>query len=341
MLYPTAVVDEAAWLAEYIRRIKAGESVDGLYDIYVPKYEASYSITLDLTGLSAGRTDITIYTRKLSEEYADGEYDRALSEQIDIYEQLPTPSIEFTEYEGRTVHDWMNNWFGTYAYEAKDQSGNPVTVSGEGGSSFQLPAPGTQVRVKLAADGYWLESEWSEWYTFEGIKVTAPALGGYSSVNCTISWSLDDTANVSHFVYTLNGGSEVSVALDAIRPIYLSQGDVLRVKCVPTADAISNGYTDSAWGEYVCTDARTSLATPANIKIDTESACLVWDAVEGANYYVIETTFDGEVTETRFGKTSYAGIKPGAVYRVRAIPKDFETQRSSDWSGSVTCTLEQ
>ncbi len=83
---PTPDVDEAAWLAEYIRRIKAGESVDGLYDTYVPKYEDSYSITLDLTGFSAGNKDITIYTRKMSEVYEDGEYDREFHVQIDIYE---------------------------------------------------------------------------------------------------------------------------------------------------------------------------------------------------------------------------------------------------------------
>ena len=339
---PTFDVDEDAWLAEYIRRIKAGESVDGLYDLYVPKYEDSYSVTLDLSNVGAGLNDIKICTRKMSEVYEEDEWDRELSEQIGVYKQLPTPRIEFAEYEGQyegqVVHDWLNNWFGGYSYEAKDQNGNPVTISTNGGSSFNLPAPGTQVRVKLTAEGYWLESEWSEWYTFKGIKVTAPTLGEYSTTNCTISWSLDHTENISHYVYTINNGTPVRVELNGTLSVFLNNGDVFRVKCVPTTDAIANGYVDSAWAEYTCTDSRTALVVPSNVKI--ENGTLSWDAVDGANYYIIEVTFDSEVSEVRSGKTSYTGMKSGATYRVRAMPKDAETQRSSDWSESVTYTNE-
>ena len=335
---PTPDVDEAAWLAEYIRRIKAGESVDGLYDMYVPKYEDSYSITLDLTGFSAGSKDITIYTRKMSEVYEDGEYDREFYVQIGIYEKLPTPSIEFTEYEGQVVHDWINNWFGGYFYEAKDQNGNPVTISTEGGSTFTLPAVGTQVRVKLTADGCWLESEWSEWYTFEGIKVTAPTLSEYLTTRCTISWSLDNTENISHYVYTINGGEEVTVALDGTLSVFINNGDVFRVKCVPTTDAIANGYADSAWMTYVCDDSRTVLATPSNVRYDDEYARLAWDAVDGANFYVIEQTYNGVTEEIIQRNAYYGGIISGATYRVRALPADQENYRSSNFSESFTVT---
>ena len=335
---PTPDVDEAAWLAEYIRRIKAGESVDGLYDMYVPKYEESYSITLDLTGFSAGRKDITIYTRKMSESYEDGEYDREFFVQIGIYAQLPTPSIEFTEYEGRIVHDWHNNWFGEYACEAKDQNGNPMTLSTDGGSSFHLPAPGTQIRVKLLADGYWLESEWSEWYTFEGIKVIAPELGEYVTTRCTISWSLGNSENISHFVYTINGGTPVRIELDGNRSVFLNNGDVFRVKCVPTTDAIANGYVDSAWVTYTCVDSRTALAIPTNVRYDDDAKCLIWDAVDGVSRYVVEEIYNGVKREYEWGKTTYSGVKPGATYRVRALPKNSETQRSSDFSEGVTVT---
>jgi len=75
---PTFDIDETAWLAEYIRRIKAGESVDGLYDIYVPKYEISYSVTLDLSKIGAGSKEIKICTRKMSEVYEDDECDREI-----------------------------------------------------------------------------------------------------------------------------------------------------------------------------------------------------------------------------------------------------------------------
>ena len=337
---PTSDVDEATWVTEYIRRIKAGESVDGLYDTYVPKYEDSYSITLDLTGFSAGSKNITIYTRKMSEVYEDGEYDREIYVQIDIYEQLPTPSIEFTEYEGRVVRDLLNNWYGEYSYEAKDQNGNPVTILTEGGSTFTLPAVGTQMRVKLTADGCWLESEWSEWYTFEGIKVTAPTLGEYSTTNCTISWSLDNIENISHYVYTINGGEEVTVALDGTLSVFLNNGDVFRVKCVPTTNAIANGYVDSAWVTYVCTDSRTALSTPANVRFDVDTGYIIWDAVDGANYYILEITYEGWTDTIIYRKTSYWGGKPGAIYRVRAAAEDTENYRLSDWSESVIDTSE-
>ena len=333
---PTFNVDEAAWFAEYVRRIKAGESVDGLYDIYVPKYEDSYSITLDLSGLGAGSKNITIYTRKMSEVYEDGEYDREIYVQIGIYTQLPTPSIEFTEYEGRVVHDWLSSWFGEYSYEAKDQNGNPVTILSEGGSSFNLPAPGTQVRVKLMANGYWLESEWSEWYTFGGLKVAAPTLGEYSTAGCTISWSLDNAENVSHFIYTINDGTPVRVELNGTRSVFLNDGDVFRVKCVPNGDAMTNGYVDSAWMTYVCTDARQKLGTPTNIRFEYGS--IVWDVVEGAAGYIVEQDYNGRVQSFEIDYNSWSA-KIGATYKVRAVPNDAENYKLSDWSEPYLFTV--
>ena len=334
-------IDEAAWFNEYIQRIKTGQSLDGLMEKYVPDYESSYTVSVDATKLTAGNRNFEVYIRLVATDYEDDEYHACRTEYVEIYAPLPTPSIEFNEYEGHVVHDWIDNWGGGYSYEAEDKNGNPVTISNEGGSSFNLPMAGTKVRVKLMADGYWLESEWSEWYTFEGISVTAPTFGEYSTVNCTISWSVSSSDNISHYVYTLNGGEEITVALDSTPSVYLNNGDVLRVKCVPTADALTNGYKDSEWVEYICNDNRTALVTPTNVKID-DSGCLVWDAVDGANYYVIEITYEGETYETRFGKTSYSGASemPGATYRVRAMPKDAETQRSSAWSESVTYTGE-
>ena len=98
---------------------------------------------------------------------------------------------------------------------------------------------------------------------------------------------------------------------------------------------LANGYKDSEWVVYTCTDSRTALGVPTNVRI--ENGALLWDGVEGASNYIIEETFDGEVTEVRFGKTSYPGVKQGATYRVRAMPKTgSETYRSSDYSESVT-----
>ena len=188
------------------------------------------------------------------------------------------------------------------------------------------------------ASGYWLESEWSEWYTFEGVKVTAPTLGEYLTARSTISWSLDNLENISHYVYTINDGTPVRIELNGTLSVFLNNGDVFRVKCVPTTDAIANGYADSVWITYVCNDSRTVLATPTNVRYDDEYARLAWDAVDGANYYIIEQTYNGVTKEIVQRNAYYGGIISGATYRVRALPKDQENDRSSDWSESFTVT---
>ena len=128
------------------------------------------------------------------------------------------------------------------------------------------------------------------------------------------------------------------VELDGNFSVVLNNGDVLRVMCVASEEGIANGYLDSEWVEYTCTDNRTALSTPTNVKIDPDSSCLVWDAVDGASYYIIEEIYNGVTSEYEWGKTTYSGVISGATYKVRAMPKDSETQRSSDWSDSVTVT---
>ena len=262
--------------------------------------------------------------------------------------QIEKPTIEYKElygeYYGVVTPESLDGWNNDhYEYEAIDENGNPVdiTIASEAGyARFYVPSAGTKVRVRIPASGYWLESEWSEWVTFDGIKVAAPTLGEYSTTNCTISWSLDNIENISHYVYTINGGEEVTVALDGTLSVFLNNGDVFRVKCVPTTNAIANGYVDSAWVTYVCTDSRTALSTPANVRFDVDTGYIIWDAVDGANYYILEITYEGWTDTITYRKTSYWGGKPGAIYRVRAAAEDTENYRLSDWSESVIDTSE-
>lgn len=200
---------------------------------------------------------------------------------------------------------------------------------------------GQILKVRAVGDGStYSTSDWSNSVTYTA-STLAPQPTKLGTPTVTISstglanWSA--VANASSCVYKINGGEEVTVALDGTLSVYLNNGDVFRVKCVPTTYAIANGYIDSAWVEYTCTDSRTALSTPTNVRID-DSGCLVWDAVDGANYYIIKITYEGDTYETRYGKTSYSGASemPGAIYRVKAMPKDTETQRASNWSESVT-----
>ena len=342
-------IDETAWFNEYIQLIKAGQSVDGLMEKYVSDYESSYTIPVDATKLEAGNRNFAVSIRLIGTDYEDGECQATrLAYDIAVYTQIEKPTIEYKElygeYYGVVTPESINNWYNDhYEYEAIDKNGKPVdiTIASEAGyARFYVPSAGTKVRVKIPASGYWLESEWSEWVTFEGIKISAPTLGEYNTSTCKISCTLDNTENISHYVYTLNGGTPVRVELNGTLSVYLNNGDVLRVMCVASEEGIANGYLDSDWVTYTCVDNRTALATPTNVRIDADSGCLVWDAVVGANYYFVEETFEGETSETRFGKTSYSGIKPGATYRVRAIPKDAEAQRSSDFSESAVYTAE-
>ena len=341
-------IDEAAWFNEYIQRIKAGQSLDGLMEKYVSDYESSYTISVDASKLKAGTYNFGVSIRLIGTDYEDGEYQATRwSDSVAVYAQIEKPTIEYKElygeYYGVVTPESLDGWNNDhYEYEAIDENGNPVdiTIASEAGyARFYVPSAGTKVRVKIPASGYWLESEWSEWYTFEGTKVAAPTLGEYSTENCTISWSLDNTENISHYVYTINGGEAITIALDGTLSVYLNNGDEFRVKCVPTTDAIANGYVDSAWVTYTCVDSRTTLATPTNVRIDADSGNLIWDAVDGASEYILEWTDGGYTELITWGKTSL-WVESGS-YRIRAVPDDTENYRSSDWSESVTVTSEK
>lgn len=337
-------IDETAWFNEYIQLIKAGQSVDGLMEKYVSDYESSYTIPVDATKLEAGNRNFAVSIRLIGTDYEDGECQaKRLAYDIAVYAQIEKPTIEYKElygeYYGVVTPESLDGWNNDhYEYEAIDENGNPVdiTIASEAGyARFYVPSAGTKVRVKIPASGYWLESEWSEWVTFDGIKVSAPTFGEYDKDTCEISWSAD-TANVSHYLYTINGGTLVKVELDGDLSVALDNGDVLRVMCVASEEGLANGYLDSEWVEYICTDARHKLNTPANIRF--EDGSLVWDAVTGASMYIVEQNYSGM---TRAYETYYErwSAKIGATYRVRVIPADAENYKISNWSDTYVFTV--
>ena len=337
-------IDETAWFNEYIQLIKADQSVDGLMEKYVSDYESSYTIPVDATKLEAGNRNFAVSIRLIGTDYEDGDCQATRwADGVAVYAQIEKPTIEYKELYGEyygvvtpeSLDGWNNNH---YEYEAIDENGNPVdiTIASEAGyARFYVPSAGTKVRVKIPASGYWLESEWSEWVTFDGIKVATPTLGEYSNDTCSIGWSLENGAYVSHYVYTLNGGDEVEIALNGTLSIALENGDVLRIKCVASAEGLENGYLDSEWVEYTCTDARQKLGTPVNIRV--EDGYIVWDEVAGASKYIVEENYKSIQTI----EIEYIGwhATVGATYRVRAISDDVENYRSSDWSESYLFTV--
>ena len=139
---------------------------------------------------------------------------------------------------------------------------------------------------------------------------------------------------VSHFVYTINGGTPITAGLEDGTTVFLKNGDVLRVKCVPNAEGIAKCFTDGEWAEYTCADNRTVLSTPTNLRIADK--VLWWDAVDGAMYYVVEITYEGETTERIVRSNDIAPPMLGRTYRIRALAEDQENYRSSDWSEYVT-----
>ena len=329
-------VDEAGWMAEYLRRLRAGESVDGLAELYVSKYEDSYTVSLDLSVLDAHEHIIYICTRMLAGEYdEEHEYDHEVRATISVYKKASAPTISFYG-EGGVVRAEGVPDDCEYAFEAEDKDGNPVEIEligwAENGRQFALPAIGTKVRAKVLSTGNLLDSDFSDWYTFDGIPVAAPALGEYNRELCTVGWSVEDHTYIEKVVYTLGGGTEISVALDEHCSVVLDNNDVLRVKCVASTEGIANGYRDSEWVSYTCTDTRTALAVP-NLRL--EDSQIVWDEVAGATFYLVEQTYNGRTTTRPIYKTSTSAPN-GATIRIRAIPEAGDQSKPSAWSAPIT-----
>ena len=341
-------IDETAWFNEYIQLIKAGQSVDGLMEKYVSDYESSYTIPVDATKLEAGNRNFAVSIRLIGTDYEDGECQATRwAYSVAVYTQIEKPTIEYKElygaYYGVVTPESLDGWNNDhYEYEAIDKNGNPVdiTIASEAGyARFYVPSAGTKVRVRIPASGYWLASEWSDWVTFDGIKVAAPVFGEYDTTTCKISWTAG-AENVSHYLYTINGGTPVRVELNGNRSLVLNNGDVLRVMCVASEQGVTNGYLDSEWSTYTCADNRTALATPSDVKI--ENGMLSWSAVDGATHYIVECVMaDGRTIERQIAKLTMGASSNYVSFRVRAMTEDLVNYKPSNFSESIVNTSEK
>ncbi len=326
---PTFAVDEDAWLAEYFSLLRSGESTAGLYDKYVPKHDEMYTFELDLTKISAGTKELRVEITRFKNEFSETS-PSTYKLTVDVKKKLPTPSVEFGDVYTVIPTTKIDDWVGEILVEALTPDGKTVAPTSIDSMYFRfenLPL-GSKVRAKLSSYGSWEESDWSDWFTYDKMKVAAPSLTGYSLKDGAISWTfLGADLDFDHYVYTVNGGDPVHIYKGAKLLVQLSEGDVFRIKCVPTANLENQGYADSDWVEYVCTDERERLDTPA---VSINGNILSWEAVEGATRYVV-TINDKEYTVY---STSVA-LTSGDYYFVSAYDDTYAKAASAPTEEAV------
>ncbi len=329
-----------AWLAAYIAAVKAGEDTTGLIYQYIGEYDESYQTSVDLSALSAhGHWDIHIYTRLYLGEYTEDDlYDNVTTETYLKKTQIQAPTVKI-EGQYAVVQFPDNNYYTVY-YNVKNAEGQLIVDNQAGDSSYYLETVGYQIQVRLESyeDGL-TPSEWSEWVTFDGIKLTV-SFEDYNMESCSVSWY--SSIAVAGWVYTLNGGSEISL-LPENNSLVLSNGDVIRVKAIAVADT---DYRDSDWAEFTCTDTRVVLATPSNVRLTNTDGTnyLEWtmSSTDGVETYIIyvdgEEYIRGGAYDAEMGVwfMSLYKLTAGATYQVQAITSDTENYRNSVLSDGAT-----
>ena len=286
------------------------------------------------------------------DKYQVGEYMIGVTYRYDSYEEdyyktryagnylyitgnLPVPTFEVDNYGylGDFRAETINFWEYHFEVEIKNASGQ-VIYSGsrenltEGNNQL---SKGYSIKARTVFnDGatsnlYTGSSEWTEWQTFNGPKLEAPYID-YNYGECGARWYAEIGGSVGYYVYTINGGEEIKVATYGEQLIPLSDNDVLRIKAVPSDEGISNGYNDSDWTEFICDDNRQQLSAPTNVRIEGNE--LYWDAVDGADGYIIEITKGTERRIAEAGSTVFYEIKPGETYKVRAKSNNSELKSS-------------
>ena len=275
------------------------------------------------------------------DDFDEGYYKQCYSNYFYIRGALPAPTINVNEgrylEEPRVEADFWNY---RIEIELKDAEGNMIFSGSwydyDASTNMQI---GYRIRARaIVLDNsytYYTDSPWSDEYVFEGIKLEAPWVE-YNRDTCSAVWYCED----SFFIYTLNGGEQYTVgpenAFEGQLSVLLNNGDVIRIKRIASDDQRAEGYADSDWTEYTCTDTRQKLLVPTNLRV--EEKMLIWDAVEGAEYYLVEIS-GGKVSHTAHAYENMHYTEPGCIYRIRAISNDTENYKPGDWSESFTYSI--
>ena len=343
-LEDTGKMPEVNW-AESYRRIMMFED---FYYFYPFGYVEDFEIDIEDGKYPTGEYIIGIKYRY--DSYEEGDYEVRFNHynKIKITGKLPTPTFEISDYGYvENLRADVANFYGYYIEVEIVNAQGEIVYTGRyddwsmGGESPHLLA-NWKVRARTVfnegatSDLYKGDSEWSDYQEFAGMRIDAPNVE-YSEEDGAAKWYAD-RGEVSHFVYVINDGVEITVPRkNGDYSIYLKNGDTLRVKAVPTDEAKNDGYVESLWVEYTCVDTREVLATPTlTITGEGKETYLEWNEIPGASHYLLEITRANGDTYTReeYGTYSY-GLEAGSTYHIRAISDNGDV-RSSLYSNKIT-----
>ena len=331
---------EVNWEESY-KRVMMFE--DFYYFYPFGNYE-SIKLEIDKDKYSAGEYHIGVSFRydSFEEDYYETHY---ANESLYITAKLPVPSIKIGNDGYIESIEASIEYFWDYHFEVEiKNAGGTVIFSGSNHDltegSNQL-SKGYSIKARTVFnDGatsklYTGSSEWTDWYIYNGPKLDAPYIS-YDYGECGAIWYSEIGENISHYVYTVNGGNEIKVTTNGEQLIPLRDSDILKIKAVPSDTGIANGYNESDWAEFICDDDRQQLSAPTDVKIQDNR--LTWTEVDGAGCYVVEIIKGTERRTAQVDSNEFYDITPGETYRVRSKTYDSEI-KASLYSESCTYTI--
>jgi len=337
----TGKVINVNWEESY-RRIMMFEDFDTFYPF--GNFE-TFEVEISPDKYPVGKYRVGVSFR--FDSYEENYYEHRYSNVIYITGNLPVPTIEISNdgYVENFKADTIDFWDYHYEVEIKNAQGVVIFSGNRDGlteGSNRL-YQGYTIRARAVMnDGaysniYVGDSEWSQWMSFDGIKLEVSDLD-YSMYNGGVTW-YGYSGYISHFVVIINEGVGRTVSKEGDHFTALKNGDTIKVKAIPTEEGTANGYIESDWVEYTCTDERQTLGTPTNVTIRPDYGDVIWDAVDNAGCYIVEiTSKSGEISTVEVSSNVYSSLEIGATYRIRAKTYN-EDLKGGDFSEPVTYTV--
>ena len=331
------------WQESY-RRIMMFED---FYYFYPFGYIEDFEIELEEGKYSAGKYYIGIKYRYDSYEQDRYEVEYCYTT-VKITGKLPVPTFEIQNggYIAELRADVKNFWGYHFEIEVTNAQGEVVYTGRmedwQAGGEAPTVSKNWSVRARTvfnegeSSDIYSDSSAWSEPIVYEGLRLDKVELD-YWYEQGGVGWYSYDEA-VSHYSYTINDGVVRTLTRREENFIYLEYGDVLKIKAVPTENAIAYGYLESYYTEYTCEDERQSLDAPSNLYLDEDKSWLVWDTVIGAEYYIVEITRGTAIERVERYENYYDYLEIGKTYRVKAVSNNSE-KKASDYSEPYTYSV--
>lgn len=232
----------------------------------------------------------------------------------------------------------------SYTYKLGENGDEGSTT--ERSIEFTALSPETEytayVKAVPAADQkLYAESSWAPVkFTTDAraaLETPSPKVGSATPTSLRIFW--DAVPNAVKYVYTVNGGSQVTTNLTSCNIINLQHSTeyTIRVKAVPSA-ANADLYVDSAWGEVkgkTAIPAKLSTPVPELTASTTTTATIYWVVVGNAMSYEYKLGENGEVHSTNNSQVTLTDLTVSTdyVFYVRALPGATDVNHvASDWA---------